>query len=246
MSLDFSFQSVLALPKETWLTAQAAKGLELQGTFQRQGDELQMVLTFTNRAMQALGNFAIQFNKNSFGMTPKAPLNLPQLRQSQSSEVILPLHLQGQFQRMDPINNLQVAIKNNIGVFYFSTLIPLHVLFLKNGEMERRVFLSTWKDIPSTHEKSFALDNLGGVPNMSTDNLIEKLKRNNVFVIAKRNVEMKDMVYLSLLLPRDVWVLMELKVTPGAPCSTYNMAYKCRHVQLLQLVHKSIDDIARN
>jgi len=119
-------------------------------------------------------------------------------------------------------------------------------MFMENGEMERRTFLSTWKEIPSTHEKSFQLDNLGGLPNMNTDALIEKLKTNNVFVIAKRNVEMKDMVYLSLILPRDIWVLMELKVTPGSPYSIFSMAYKCRHVQLIQLVHDSIDAIARN
>lgn len=49
---------------QTWLTAAYAKGLEVQGTFQRKNKELQMVLTFTNRAMQPLGNFAIQLNKN--------------------------------------------------------------------------------------------------------------------------------------------------------------------------------------
>lgn len=29
-----------------------------------------MDLTFTNKAMQGMGGFAIQFNKNSFGITP--------------------------------------------------------------------------------------------------------------------------------------------------------------------------------
>ena len=44
-----------------------------------------------------------------------------------------------------------------------------------------------------------------------------------MFVIAKRTVEGKDMVYLSLQLPREMWVLMELKVTPGVPFPTYSV-----------------------
>jgi AP-1 complex subunit beta-1 len=28
-----------------------------------------------------------------------------------------------------------VAVKNNIDVFYFSTLYPLHVLFVEDGKM---------------------------------------------------------------------------------------------------------------
>jgi hypothetical protein len=82
---------------------------------------------------------------------------------------------------------------------------------------------------------------------MNTDVLLKKLKENNVFVIARRNVEQKDMVYLSLQLPK-IWVLMELKVTPatGSTPTTYTMAYKCRHIQVSSLVHASIDSIARS
>ena len=41
----------------------------------------------------------------------------------------------GPMQKMQPINNLQVAVKNNIDVFYFSCLIPAHVLFVEGGKM---------------------------------------------------------------------------------------------------------------
>ena len=52
---------------------------------------------------------------------------------------------------------LQVAIKNNIDVLYFSCMIPLHVLFVDDGEMEKRTFLATWKDIPSTNEVQYEI-----------------------------------------------------------------------------------------
>ena len=41
----------------------------------------------------------------------------------------------GPVQRMDPLSNLQVAIKNNIDVFYFGCVVPLHVYFVEDGEM---------------------------------------------------------------------------------------------------------------
>ena len=49
---------------------------------------------------------------------------------------------------MDPLNNLQVAIKNNLDVFYFSCTVPYNVLFTEDGQMGKadaqtvsRVFL---------------------------------------------------------------------------------------------------------
>uniref|UniRef100_H2ZFP3 AP complex subunit beta n=1 Tax=Ciona savignyi TaxID=51511 RepID=H2ZFP3_CIOSA len=65
LGLDFSQSGgSYAPPKQVWLAATAAKGLELKGTFQRRQKEIFMDLTFTNRAMQPMTGFAIQFNKN--------------------------------------------------------------------------------------------------------------------------------------------------------------------------------------
>lgn len=52
----------------------------------------------------------------------------------------------------------QIAVKNNVDVFYFATMVPMQVLFVEDGEMEKRVFLATWKDIPSESEQQFALN----------------------------------------------------------------------------------------
>lgn len=54
----------------------------------------------------------------------------------------------------------QVAMKNNIDVFYFACLVPMHALFTEDGEMEKRVFLATWKDIPAQNEIQFTLQNV--------------------------------------------------------------------------------------
>lgn len=66
---------------------------------------------------------------------------------------------------------MQVAIKNNIDVFYFACLVPMNVFFTEDGQMVKRVFLATWKDIPAQNEVQYTLANIqcnaGIVLNMS-------------------------------------------------------------------------------
>lgn len=113
-------------------------------------------MTFTNKAMQPMGGFAIQLNKNSFGLTPAAPLQVPApLSPGSSIEANIILSTAGAVQRMEPLNNLQVAIKNNIDVFYFACIVPMNVYFTEDGQLDKRVFLSTWKDIPAQNEVLF-------------------------------------------------------------------------------------------
>lgn len=141
-------------PKACWLPAEKGKGLEIWGTFSRRTAQITMDLTLTNKAMQAMNGFAIQFNKNSFGISPAGPLNVGSLQPGQSLEYNLPLNTTGPVQRMDPLSNLQVAIKNNVDVFYYACQIALQVLFCEDGQLDKRFFLSTWKDIPTANEVS--------------------------------------------------------------------------------------------
>lgn len=116
-------------------------------------------MTFTNKAMQPMGGFAIQLNKNSFGLSPAAPLQVPApLNPGASIEASVILSTAGAVQRMEPLNNLQVAIKNNIDVFYFACVVPMNVYFTEDGQLDKRVFLSTWKDIPAQNEVAIFID----------------------------------------------------------------------------------------
>uniref|UniRef100_A0A672ZFC0 AP complex subunit beta n=1 Tax=Sphaeramia orbicularis TaxID=375764 RepID=A0A672ZFC0_9TELE len=188
---------------QVWLPAVKAKGLEISGTFSRRQGHMYMDMTFTNKALQHMTDFAIQFNKNSFGVIPTSPLPIhTPLMPSQSIDISLPLNTIGPVMKMDPLNNLQVAVKNNIDVFYFSVLIPLNIFFVEDGKMERQVFLATWKDIPNE---------------TSSNTVSGKLQNNNIYTIAKRNVEGQDMLYQSLKLTNGIWILAELRIQPGNP-----------------------------
>lgn len=110
--------TTVTLPKIVWLPADKGKGLEIMGTFSRRNGQISMDMTFTNKAMQAMSSFAIQLNKNSFGLVPSAPLQVGQLQPSQSIDASLILGTTGQIQRMEPLNNLQVRNK----IFIWPTL----------------------------------------------------------------------------------------------------------------------------
>lgn len=49
---------------QVWLPAMKAKGLEISGTFSRQVGSISMDLVLTNKALQVMSDFAIQFNRN--------------------------------------------------------------------------------------------------------------------------------------------------------------------------------------
>uniref|UniRef100_A0A8D1BFI4 Adaptor related protein complex 2 subunit beta 1 n=1 Tax=Sus scrofa TaxID=9823 RepID=A0A8D1BFI4_PIG len=197
-----------------WLPAVKAKGLEISGTFTHRQGHIYMEMNFTNKALQHMTDFAIQFNKNSFGVIPSTPLAIhTPLMPNQSIDVSLPLNTLGPVMKMEPLNNLQVAVKNNIDVFYFSCLIPLNVLFVEDGKMERQVFLATWKDIPNENELQFQIKEC----HLNADTVSSKLQNNNVYTIAKRNVEGQDMLYQSLKLTNGIWILAELRIQPGNP-----------------------------
>uniref|UniRef100_A0A674B3P1 AP complex subunit beta n=1 Tax=Salmo trutta TaxID=8032 RepID=A0A674B3P1_SALTR len=199
---------------QVWLPAMKAKGLEISGTFARRAGVIQMELILTNKAMSVMTDFAIQFNRNSFGLAPAGPLQvLTPLGPNQTIEVSLPLSTVGPVMKMDPLNNLQVAVKNNIDVFYFSCQYPISMLFVEDGKMERQLFLATWKDIPNDNESQFQIKDC----HLNSDAASSKLQGSNIFTIAKRTVEGQDMLYMSIKLSNGIWVLAELKVQAGNP-----------------------------
>uniref|UniRef100_A0A667X1L4 AP complex subunit beta n=1 Tax=Myripristis murdjan TaxID=586833 RepID=A0A667X1L4_9TELE len=217
------------------------KRLEISGTFSRRQGHMYMDMTFTNKALQHMTDFAIQFNKNSFGVIPTSPLPIhTPLMPSQSIEISLPLNTIGPVMKMDPLNNLQVAVKNNIDVFYFSGLIPLNIFFVEDGKMERQVFLATWKDIPNENELQYQIKDC----HLNADTVSGKLQNNNIYTIAKRNVEGQDMLYQSLKLTNGIWILAELRIQPGNP--NYTLSLKCRAPEVSQYVYQVYDSVLKN
>ncbi|KAB0391358.1 hypothetical protein E2I00_010689, partial [Balaenoptera physalus] len=117
-----------------WLPAVKAKGLEISGTFTHRQGHIYMEMNFTNKALQHMTDFAIQFNKNSFGVIPSTPLAIhTPLMPNQSIDVSLPLNTLGPVMKMEPLNNLQVRLllhSGGTGLYLANFICKATPLFL--------------------------------------------------------------------------------------------------------------------
>ena len=52
-----------------------------------------------------------------------------------SASTLLPINRGGSVEKLNPLTQLPVTIKNNVDVFYFSINVPMHVLFAEDGKM---------------------------------------------------------------------------------------------------------------
>lgn len=119
-------------------------------------------------------------------------------------------------------------------------MVHANALFTEDGQLDKRVFLTTWKEIPAANEVQYSLTGISG----SADTVAARMTANNIFTIAKRNVEGQDMLYQSLKLSNNIWVLLELKLQPNNPDATLSL--KSRSVEVATMVFASYEAIARS
>ncbi|CAF1348945.1 unnamed protein product, partial [Adineta ricciae] len=219
-----SATNTFALPKEAWLSAQKGKGLEISGTFARRNNQIVMEMDFSNKSLQPMSDFALQLNRNSFGLIPAQPLQVTgPLFPNQTVSAQLVLTTNGPTLKMDPLTNLQVAVKNNVEVFYFACVVPIHVYFILDTEMDKMAFVQAWQDIPESNEIKQQLQNVNG---LSIDDLQNKLRLNNIHTVTRTIIEQKEMLYQTIKLTNGISVLVELKITPGNRTIAFSLKTK--------------------
>ncbi|KRY13366.1 AP-2 complex subunit beta [Trichinella patagoniensis] len=128
----------------------------------------------------------------------------------------------------------QIAVKNDIDIFYFSCIIPIYVLFADDGQMDKRLFLQAWKDIPAENEVQYNIEN---VKALSPDGICTKLEQNNVYTVARRNVESQELLYHSMKLTNGIWVLSELKLQPNN--SSMTLSLKSRNTVVVDSINQA-------
>ncbi|KAJ1546298.1 AP-1 complex subunit beta-1, partial [Nowakowskiella sp. JEL0078] len=178
-------------PKRVWLTAAAGNGMEIGGVFLRFGGQMVLDLVIVNKSAQSLSDFAILFNKNSFGLAPASQLDIKSpLRPNQTLETRLLLKIEETSKQLtSPIDNIQVALKCTAGIVYFQTSLPLHLLFDETGTLDAGTWLGLWNGdsqlIANETSESFkvALEGVG------VDVVMRKLLVNNVFTVADRVID---------------------------------------------------------
>ncbi|KAJ2083605.1 hypothetical protein H4R24_000663 [Coemansia sp. RSA 988] len=224
--------------RQVLLDAQQTQGLEILGTFARRQGQIQMDLSLANKSNNPIGDFAIQFNKNTFGVMPGAPLTLGTLGAMCSMEVSLPLAVGGPSMAMQPLTNIQIAVKCTMGVFYFQTQFSLHILLDENGQSDQGTFLRMWKAIPETMQGSYNMQTLRFT---SMEDMRDKLNMNNVFTVAKRSIGGATHFYTSSKLCDGTIFYSEIKVSDDFRAAV--ITTKSNNVQAIPLYQEAINGI---
>ncbi|KAJ3136978.1 AP-1 complex subunit beta-1 [Physocladia obscura] len=206
-------------PESLILDMQAGKGLEVTGTFSRRSGRVYFEATLSNKGgLQPLSDFAILFNRNTFGLSPAEPLNVPTLLAGQSTKKAIALKIDiAAGQPSNPVNSLylnfhkdvQIALKCNLGILYFQALLPVHVLFLENSVVDADTWLRSWStELPPSSESvtNFAIS----ARYVSVDDVKTKLFSNNVFTVAQRTTDLHN-YFTFVKLANGLTILSEIK-----------------------------------
>jgi AP-1 complex subunit beta-1 len=231
--------------KQVVLPADQGKGMQISAAFARREGRLLLDLAITNFTPSPMGNFVIQFDKNTFGIAPAGtaiPINI--LHQGQTGEASLPVAATAPAGGA-PGSVIRMAVKNSLSndIYFFQTNLPFYALFTESGQLERSAYLSMWKSIPDANERSKDMT-LNAMGPMDLDYSIRKLTSKNLFEIARRKVNDQDVVYLSAKTENSVYILVELTFKYGVrqckcSCKTASVEYAALFEQAIESILNS-------
>eukprot|EP01116_Phalansterium_solitarium_P013980 TRINITY_DN3145_c0_g2_i1.p1 TRINITY_DN3145_c0_g2~~TRINITY_DN3145_c0_g2_i1.p1 ORF type:complete len:907 (-),score=445.47 TRINITY_DN3145_c0_g2_i1:185-2905(-) len=219
-------QQQQAVVRELVLPAAKAGGLQVSTGWTRRNGLPAIDMRLENLSSVPMSGFALQFNKNSFGFGPSQP-TIPVLMPGQNGDTIIFCNTVAQlFNPAVPASNvLQIAIKNDVGVYYFQVTVPLQVLLVENGQLERDDYLAQWKNIQAEQQQD-----VFNPTTVNPDALTTKLAQRNLFYVARRTQPPQDLLYFSAKLAAPEAVLL-LEVSVGAQGTRF--AVKSNRADLL-------------
>lgn len=244
---DFDFLSTPAVTtppvrssRELVLTADKGYGLQINGAFVRREGQIFLELGISNQSGIAANGIAVQFNKNSFALFPTGvQLASPFIMPGQSTDAIVSITLNPGHLNPGPANNIiQTALKASFQgqedkIVYFQIPIPLHVLFVENGKLEREEYLNIWKQIAEEHFRDV---NLGS---NNIDTITKKFETNRLFFIARRSVQQQEFLYFSAKTTTNAVLLLELALGPTGS----KACVKTRNTELVPLFHQTVQSL---
>jgi AP-1 complex subunit beta-1 len=229
--------------KQVVLPAEQGKGMQISAVFLRKDGRLLLDIAISNFTPSPMGNFVIQFDKNTFGIAPTStgiPINT--LGQGQTGETVLPVASTGLLATGPPSTIIRMAVKNSHSndIYFFQMNLPFHTLFTESGQLERPAYLTMWKSIPDANERTKDIT-ISAMGPMDLDYSIRKLTSKNLFEIARRKVNDQDVVYLSAKTENSVYILVELTFKYGVrqckcSCKTANVEYAALFEQAVESI----------
>lgn len=214
------------------------KGLEVHGKLVRTtGGGLAIHVLLQNFGRAPMSGFAIQINKNMFGLKPSMLPSVPEsLLSGSSAELEILLDCLGEIDVSKEFS-LQIALKYVPGgVVYFAmdVLSELDVLLDRtNGNVPKPVFLSTWSSVPDSMEVRTKVDVCENVIN-SLNWTSKKLESHGIFTVAKKLNTNPRVMYLSAKL---------VGASPHVILGELTLPQKGSHVAIMASKTAITDDI---
>jgi len=202
-------------PLRVVLDPSAGKGLQLRSRVVRRNGQPQLELVFDNQSSNTLQQFALKFNDNFIGVAPPAgPVQVGAIAPGQSKQHVLPLSDSGRVGNTQLPGVIQVAIKTELGVFYFNQPFPVSAAFDEGGRLADQQFLQLWKSLPDSNEINQPLAGARGAGAQTVDEIKARLDARNIFYIAARTVNKQtnaQACYFSARCKGQV-LLIEIKI----------------------------------
>ena len=207
-----------AASKPPLVTSEAGHGVFMNGGMDKIDGQLCLDLEVGNTTSTPLQNFAVQFNKNTFGICPtNAQLTLPvAVSNGSTTPARINLAVTPQMLNAAETNtNLQVAIKNTTtgAVFYFTAPIGMEYLMAATPAMEIQNLITTWRSIDESLEASVVVNDL---PTVDIEAVKAKLGAHDINFSAAKEVQPgQHVVYFSCKTVTNSSFLVELKFKAG-------------------------------
>lgn len=186
-------------------------GLGIMASVTREAGQIKMNMTFTNSSQMVLNGFAIQVNKNPFGLGPGQQLVVPDIAPGSSADAQVSM-VPGQLSSGTPPTNplfLQIAIKTSLDIFYFNAPFDLASVLTENSGLTRDQFTSVWQRVGDGGQNTTTISTDA---RLDAEAVKSRLASDNVHYVAQRQVDDYVMLYMSATATNGCVVTAEVSV----------------------------------
>ena len=215
---DLKTQKLNVLPATAQAGAKKSSGLQIDASIGKLGSRRFMFMTITNKTASALSQFAIQFNKNSFGLAPSSSsINVGNggvLNPNMAVEVSHPLDVNKLNSGQPPSGpslSVQVAVKTSIDIFYFTVPFDLHAVLEgpnADGIVDTDDFVESWDALKSSQVVSTASVT-------SREKIVPRLVQGGFHWVDLEESSRDEIVSFSGITCNQLLVLLQYNVSTG-------------------------------
>lgn len=167
-------------------------GLKVATSIIRRGGQTLLFLAVQNMQPRPLSEFAVQLNKNCFGLAVSQARQLTEIDnlgqgESRTCMILVVPNMQAS---QDPPGNpltIDVAIKCSLDIWYFKMFFDLSAVLVADARLPVDQFQKSWAMLTPQKESSSVLDNLSPAVCTEVAALGRKLREANLVMVSQQS-----------------------------------------------------------